>query len=455
MKRIIDIAHAIEGYDPDALHVDKARAAIRACLAPVRETERVPVRAALGRVLAEDIVPTIDVPGHDNSAMDGYAVRAADLSGGEAVLEEVGAALAGRKFEGRLAPGQCVRIMTGAAMPAGTDTVVMQEHVSRDGDQVRIAAGHRAGQNVRQAGEDLRVGQVMLAAGTRLLPAALGMLASVGIGQVQVRRRPKVAFFSTGDELRSLGEPLQPGQVYDSNRYTLRGMLARAGVEFIDLGVVRDDPARLGEAIDAACAVADVVLTSGGVSTGDADYVKGILEQRGQVGFWRIAIRPGRPLAFGRLGRAVFFGLPGNPVAVMMTFYQFVREALLVLGGRAGDCAALTLEARAAEPMRKVPGRTEYQRGVLFRENGALQVKTTGQQGSGVLRSMSEANCFIVREGAAGPWSIAARRNAVHPPEDVLARGSKRRIRRMRAPPLRDLHAAGAPRWRRRCCSMS
>jgi molybdopterin molybdotransferase len=402
MKRIIDIAHAIEGYDPDALHVDKARAAIRACLAPVRETERVPVRAALGRVLAEDIVPTIDVPGHDNSAMDGYAVRAADLSGGEAVLEEVGAALAGRKFEGRLAPGQCVRITTGAVMPAGADTVVVQEVVKAKDGKVTIPPGQKVGQNVRRAGEDLRRGVPVLRPGAPLRPADLGLIASLGIGEVEVRRRVRVAFFSTGDELASIGTALQEGEVYDSNRYTLRGMLERLGVEIRDLGVVRDDPAKLEAAFREAAAGADAIITTGGVSVGEADFVKPMMAKLGEALFWRIAMRPGRPMAFGRIGQAFLFGLPGNPVAVMVTFYQFVREALLVLGGRAGDCAALTLEARAAEPMRKVPGRTEYQRGVLFRENGALQVKTTGQQGSGVLRSMSEANCFIVLEHERG-----------------------------------------------------
>ncbi|MEX2241426.1 MAG: gephyrin-like molybdotransferase Glp [Burkholderiales bacterium] len=402
MRRIIEIAQAIEGYDPDALHVDKARAAIRACLAPVRELERVPVREALGRVLAEEIVPSIDVPGHDNTAMDGYAVRFADLAADITVLEEIGAALAGRTFAGTVGPGQCVRVTTGAVMPAGTDTVVVQEVVKAQGGKVTIPPGQKARQNVRYAGEDLKKGVPVLSPGRPLGAADIGLIASLGIGEAAVRRRVRVAFFCTGDELASIGAPLKEGEVYDSNRYTLHGMLARLGVEMRDLGVVRDDPAALEAAFRDAAAWADAIVTTGGVSVGEADFVKPMMAQLGEALFWRIAMRPGRPMAFGRIGEAFLFGLPGNPVAVMVTFYQFVREALLLLAGRAGDCAPPLLEARAAEALRKVPGRTEYQRGVLFREGGELKVKTTGQQGSGVLRSMSEANCFIVLEHARG-----------------------------------------------------
>jgi molybdopterin molybdotransferase len=401
MKRIVDIVHAIEGYDPDALHVDKARAAIRACLAPVREVERVPVRGTLGRVLAEDIVPGIDVPGHDNTAMDGYALRFADLGAGETVLEEIGAALAGKAFAGALGAGQCVRVTTGAVMPAGADTVVVQEIVKvRDG-KVTIPPGQKAGQNVRTAGEDLKKGVAVLRPGLLLRPAELGLIASLGIGEVAVRRRVRVAFFSTGDELASIGTALKPGEVYDSNRYTLHGMLARLGVEMRDLGVVRDDPAALEAAFRDAARDSDAIVTTGGVSVGEADFVKPMMAKLGEALFWRIAMRPGRPMAFGRIGQAFLFGLPGNPVAVMVTFYQFVREALLQLAGRDAEAAPM-LEAAAAEPLRKVPGRTEYQRGILFRDAGGLKVKTTGQQGSGVLRSMSEANCFIVLEHERG-----------------------------------------------------
>ncbi|MEO8718411.1 MAG: gephyrin-like molybdotransferase Glp [Burkholderiales bacterium] len=402
MSRIIEIVDAIEGYDPEALHVDKARAAIRACLAPVREIERVPVREALGRVLAEDIVPAIDVPGHDNTAMDGYAVRFADLGAGATVLEEIGAALAGKAFAGPVRAGQCVRVTTGAVMPDGTDTVVVQEVVKVQGARVTIPPNQKAKQNVRYAGEDLSKGEAVLHPGHWLRSAELGLIASLGIAEVLVRRRLRVAFFSTGDELASVGAPLKAGEVYDSNRYTLHGMLARLGVEIRDLGVVRDDPARLEAAFRDAAAQADAIITTGGVSVGEADFVKPMMAQLGEALFWRIAMRPGRPMAFGRIGDAFLFGLPGNPVAVMVTFYQFVREALLQLAGRSDDCALPLLKVAAAEPLRKVAGRTEFQRGIVFREGGELKVKTTGQQGSGVLRSMSEANCFIVLEHERG-----------------------------------------------------
>jgi len=402
MSRIIQIVNAIEGYDPDALHVEKARAAIRACLAPVTETERLPVRETLGRVLAEDIVPAIDVPGHDNTAMDGYAVRFADLGPGETVLQEIGAALAGKAFGGTLGSGQCVRVTTGAVMPAGADTVVVQEVVKVSGAKVTIPPGQKAAQNVRYAGEDLKKGVPVLRPGQLLRPAELGLIASLGIGTVAVRRKLRVAFFSTGDELASIGTTLKEGEVYDSNRYTLHGMLTRLGVEIHDLGVVRDDPALLEAAFTKAAANADAIITTGGVSVGEADFVKPMMAKLGEALFWRIAMRPGRPMAFGRIGNAFLFGLPGNPVAVMVTFYQFVREALLHLSGRTGDCALPMLKVPAAEPLRKVAGRTEYQRGILFRDGGEWKVKTTGQQGSGVLRSMSEANCYIVLEHERG-----------------------------------------------------
>jgi molybdopterin molybdotransferase len=352
-------------------------------------------------VLAEDIVPAIDVPGHDNTAMDGYAVRFADLGAGETVLQEIGAALAGKAFAGALGPGQCVRVTTGAVMPAGADTVVVQEIVKARDGRVTIPPGQKEGQNVRAAGEDLKKGVPVLGPGRQLGAADLGLIASLGIGEVAVRRRVRVAFFSTGDELASIGRALQEGEVYDSNRYTLYGMLARLGVEIRDLGVVRDDPAKLEAAFRDAAQSADAVITTGGVSVGEADFIKPMMAKLGEALFWRIAMRPGRPMAFGRIGEAFLFGLPGNPVAVMVTFYQFVREALLQLAGRDARAEPL-VEAAAAEPLRKVPGRTEYQRGILFRDAGGLKVKTTGQQGSGVLRSMSEANCFIVLEHERG-----------------------------------------------------
>jgi molybdopterin molybdotransferase len=407
MTSLAGIVSCLDGYDPDALHVDVARAAIRACLEPVREEERVATRDALGRVLARDIVPAIDVPAHDNSAMDGWAVRGADLAAaGETALAEIGTALAGRPFRGEMKAGECVRVMTGAVMPRGADTVVIQEIVRREAGKVLVPAGQKPGQNVRRAGEDIRSGVPILRAGARIGAAELGLIASLGIAEVHVRRRLRVAYFCTGDELTSVGEPLPEGGVYDSNRYTLLGMLARLGMDVADMGVVRDDRERLERAFRTAAASADAIITTGGVSVGEADFVRELMAKLGEVMFWKIAMRPGRPMAFGRIaaGRQApfLFGLPGNPVAVMVTFHQFVRGALLRLAGCADDCAPPLLRAAAAQPLRKVPGRTEYQRGIVFDEDGAWKVRTTGQQGSGVLRSMAEANCYIVLEHQRG-----------------------------------------------------
>lgn len=407
MTSLAKVVSCLDGYDPDALPVDTARAAIRACLEPLRESERVGTREALGRVLAEDIVPAINVPAHDNSAMDGWALRGAELlPDREVLLREAGTAFAGRPFQGEVKAGECVRIMTGAVMPRGTDTVVIQEVVQRDGERVVVPAGQKKGQNVRAAGEDIKAGAAALKAGRAVRAADLGLIASLGIAEVSVKRRLRVAYFSTGDELTSIGKALPEGGIYDSNRYTLHGMLARLGMDVTDMGVVRDDPAKLEAAFRTAAANADAITTTGGVSVGEADFVKQLMGKLGEVLFWKIAMRPGRPMAFGRIAagrRAPFlFGLPGNPVAVMVTFHQFVREALLVLSGRTDDCSLPLLPVQAAHAMRKVPGRTEYQRGVVFREGGFWRVRTTGQQGSGVLRSMSEANCYIVLEHERG-----------------------------------------------------
>jgi molybdopterin molybdotransferase len=395
---IAQTVSCLDGYDPDALRVDKAREAILACLSPITESEKIPTKEILGRVLAEDIVPRINVPAHDNSAMDGYAIRFSDV---EKPLKETGAALAGKPFHGKLGPGECVRIMTGAVMPPGADTVVIQEVVKKEGDRITIPPGQKKAQNVRYAGEDLKVGVAVLGPGRFLKPADVGLIASLGIGEVRVRRRLRVAFFATGDELASIGTPLKEGEVYDSNRYTVHGMLARLGVEAIDMGVVRDDPVALEKAFHNASESADVVITTGGVSVGEADFIKQMMAKLGEVLFWKIAMRPGRPMAFGRIGNAFLFGLPGNPVAVMVTFYQFVRDALLHMSGRE-DAPIPLLNVSAAESLRKVPGRTEYQRGLLFKEQNQWKVRATGQQGSGVLRSMSEANCFIVLEHERG-----------------------------------------------------
>ncbi|HEU4922613.1 MAG TPA: gephyrin-like molybdotransferase Glp [Burkholderiales bacterium] len=397
---IAQTVSCLDGYDPDALRVDKACEAIRSCLSPITQTERVSARDALGRVLAEDIVPQINVPAHDNSAMDGYAVRFSDLEK-RTSLKEIGTALAGKPYAGKLGAGECVRIMTGAVMPAGADTIVIQEVVKKEGDRITIPPGQKKAQNVRYAGEDLKIGTPVLRAGKLLTPADIGLIASLGIGEAKVKRKLRVAFFATGDELASIGKPLKEGEIYDSNRYTLHGMLSRLGVELIDMGVVRDAPDLLERAFRQASGKADAVITTGGVSVGEADFVRQLMNRLGEVLFWKIAMRPGRPMAFGKIGNAFLFGLPGNPVAVMVTFYQFVRDALMFMSGR--DAAPLPLlKIPCAENLRKVPGRTEYQRGILYQEQGGWKVRTTGQQGSGVLRSMSEANCFIVLEHERG-----------------------------------------------------
>jgi molybdopterin molybdotransferase len=386
-----------DDFDPGSLPVDAALARILSPLRPVADAETVPVRAALNRVLHEDVVSGINVPGGTNSAMDGYAVAASDLPpSGSRELAVVGTAWAGKPFTAPVAPGQTVRIMTGALLPPGTDTVVIQERAQRSGDRVRVGADTRAGDNVRTAGEDIAAGARVLAAGTRLAAAEIGLLASLGIGSVAVRRRLRVAFFSTGDELRSVGEPLAPGEVYDSNRYTLHGMLTRIDAEIIDLGVVPDQRPALEAALLQAGTGTDAVITSGGVSVGEADFVKEILQKTGTVEFWKVAMKPGRPLAFGRVRDAWFFGLPGNPVSVMVTFYEFVQPALRKLAGERFH-AAPRFHVPCVSRLKKRPGRIEFQRGILEQDSsGRLVVRKTGAQGSGILSSMAQANCFII-----------------------------------------------------------
>ena len=401
----------LSDHDPDSLSVDQARAFIRHQLTAVRTRERVALRGALGRVLACDLLAPFNVPGHDNSAMDGYAVRHADVAnGGNTRLRVLGTALAGKAFAQPIGEGECVRIMTGAPPPAGADTVVVQEVVALDGDHIVVPPGQRLGQHIRRAGEDLAVGKSALAAGRLLRPAEIGLIASLGCAEVSVFRRLRVAFLSTGDELCSIGTPLSEGRVYDSNRYTIFGMLTRMGCEVLDLGVVRDDPAAMEAAFSEAAAAADVVISSGGVSVGEADFVKGLMAELGEVLFWKIAMKPGRPMAFGRIrvdggenrdergGAAWLFGLPGNPVAVMVTFYQFVREALYALMGADPVPVVPLLPALCTGALKKVAGRTEFQRGILSLVDGQWRVRPAAAQGSGVLRSMADANCFIVLE---------------------------------------------------------
>jgi len=398
MAEFIPQASCADAHEPNSLSVAEARQRIKNLISPISVWEKRSLRDALGFILDQAIISPINVPPHTNSAMDGYAIHGADLTGSSITLKQVGIAFAGQPFIGKIQSGECIRIMTGAMMPTDCDTVIMQEHVEVDNSSIIVHGMHTLGQNVRSAGEDLQQGEVVLTQGHNIMPADLGLIASLGISEVTVKRKLRIAFFSTGDELRSIGEVLEEGQIYDSNRYTLYGMLKRLDVEILDLGVIPDNKEALRQALQLASQQADVVITSGGVSVGDADYVKEMLTELGQVDFWKIAMKPGRPLAFGKINDSVFFGLPGNPVSVMVTFYQFVTGALQQLSGLP-EQEQLLIQVNCISNIRKRAGRFEFQRGILFQdENGITQVKTTGEQGSGILRSMSIANCFILLE---------------------------------------------------------
>ena len=403
----------MQDYDPNAMPVVKARQFIKQFLNPVIETEVLPIRESLGRVLAADILSPANVPNYDNSAMDGYAFNASDLSQ-TAVLKVIGTAFAGKAFTGEIQSGECIRIMTGGMMPKGADTVIMQEKVKVNGDLISLLEAPKPKANVRYAGEDLQLGKTVLAAGHMMRAADLGLIASLGVAEVIVYRKLKVAFFSTGDELASIGSQIKEGQVYDSNRYTLYGMLNRLGVEVIDMGAIADDLNALEATLLTAAEQADVVITSGGVSVGEADFMKQLLSKYGKVVFWKIAMKPGRPLAYGKVqianGKAAhYFGLPGNPVAVMVTFYQFVREAMLVLMGQPMPAPLPMFNVTCTESIKKQTGRTEFQRGILFADiDGIWKVKPTGAQGSAILSSMSLANCFIVLDETIGNLDAGA-----------------------------------------------
>lgn len=389
----------MDDYDPASLDADQALEQILKSINSVVESESLPIRDTLGRVIAKEIYSKINVPGHTNSAMDGYAVNGQELpTEGNQTFNIIGTSWAGRPFADNVSKGECVRIMTGAAMPNNTDTVIMQERVDKDGNTIHIDHTNKPGQNVRQAGEDIAAGEVVISEGKKITPAELGLIASVGIDEVSVYKNLRVAFFSTGDELRPVGSVLEKGQIYDSNRYTLFGMLTRLGVEVIDLGVIKDDRNAVEQAFINAADKAEVIITSGGVSVGEADFVKEILEKIGKVNFWKVAMKPGRPLAFGKIKNAWFFGLPGNPVSVMVTFYMFVQPALKKMMGST-FCEPLFIDATLNSKLRKRSGRVEFQRGILSKEEGSktnYEVTKTGAQGSGILRSMSDANCFII-----------------------------------------------------------
>ncbi len=406
MNSILQTLSCADNYDPDSLTVTRASELILSLVEILPGSERAFIRNGLNRILAEDVIAPLDVPAHDNSAMDGYALRHADLlPAGETRLRVAGTAYAGRAYTGAVAAGETVRIMTGAVIPSGMDTVVVQEVVRTEGVELIVPPGQRLGQNLRRAGEDLRAGQAALTAGKLLRPAEIGLLASLGVVEVSLKRRLRIAMFSTGDELCSLGSVLGAGEVYDSNRYTLAAMLERLGCEVMDMGVVRDEPQALEEALLQAAATSDAIITSGGVSAGEADFIRVMMAKLGEVAFWKIAMKPGRPMAVGKIGDAWLFGLPGNPVAVMVSFYQFVRPALLQMMGRLPEPLPV-FQVPSAVALKKAPGRSEYLRAQLFQEQGLWRVRPTGAQGSGILRSMADANCFIILEHERG--SVAA-----------------------------------------------
>ena len=402
-KSIDEIAASLQGYDPQALPAQDVLKFLSKLVTEVSETESVDIFDALGRIVAKDVISPIDVPPHDNSAMDGFAFNGQQLSSeGALTLKVMGTALAGKAWQGQVGPNECLKIMTGAIMPEGLDTVIPQELCQAiTAESIQFDSRLlKTGDNRRHRGEDIAKGKPALLKGARITPAAAGLLASLGLPQVTVYRRLRVAYFSTGDEILSLGEAPREGAVYDSNRYTIHGLLEELGCQMIDMGVVKDNPSLLEQAFTQAAAQADAIITSGGVSVGEADFTKTMMKKLGDVAFWKIAMRPGRPMAVGRIKHdhrsAVLFGLPGNPVAVMVTFLAFVKPALLQMMG----CTALPTplaRARTQEVLRKKPGRTEYQRGIVSRNSeGELEVVTTGNQGSGVLSSMVQANALIV-----------------------------------------------------------
>lgn len=386
---------------PSLMHPDEAITLLLNQVNPLTDSEVVQLTQGLGRVLAEDLASSIDLPPFNNSAMDGYAFRFEDLLEGES-LTLIGQSFAGHPFEGVAKPHTCVRIMTGAPLPNGYDTVQMQEKVTAKDDAIFIEAPKAVGANIRYRGEEVTTGGKVLVRGTQIGAAELGVLATIGANQIRVTRQIKVAFFSTGDELRPVGSELAPGQIYDSNRYSIQGLLSRANVEWIDMGVIADDPEAIRQAFKNASANADMVLTSGGVSVGDADYTKQILDEEGEITFWKLAIKPGKPFAFGKLGKAIFCGLPGNPVSSMVTFYKLVWPLINKMQGLS-QTKPLQLKAKLKGDLRKFPGRVEYQRGILsHNEQGEAEVSLTGGQGSGMLTSMSLANCFVILEQEQG-----------------------------------------------------
>lgn len=389
-------------FNAGLMPFDAALSQMLSRIVPLAETEKVPLVQGFSRVTADDIISPLNVPGFDNSAMDGYAVRLTDLDS-QAPLPVAGKAFAGQPFSGEWPAGTCIRIMTGAPVPAGCGAVVMQEETEQHSDGIRFIAAVRHGQNIRRLGEDIQSGAVVFPAGIKLSVGELPVLASLGIAEVSVVRKVRVALFSTGDELQLPGQPLADGQIYDTNRLAVHLMLEQLGYEVINLGIIRDDPQQLRATFIEADKLADVVISSGGVSVGEADYTKTLLEESGEVGFWKLAIKPGKPFAFGKLSNSWFCGLPGNPVSAALTFYQLVQPLLARLSGNTAYALPPHLRVRTATRLKKSPGRLDFQRGILQRNaEGEAEVVSTGHQGSHIFSSFSQGNCFIVLERERG-----------------------------------------------------
>lgn len=383
--------------DIPSFTVDEAKAQIDASIDAILRTETIALLDAHGRVLSRDVIAPINVPPHDNSAMDGYATAAPTTITAGTYLTCIGEALAGHPFNGSINENECIRIMTGAQMPDDATAVVMQERTEKKDQQILCQTDIQSGDNIRRAGEDIQSGQVLLKQGTLLGAADCGLLASIGINEIDVYKIVRIALIATGDELQAAGNELQAGQIYESNRYVIRGLLNTLPVTIEDYGIIADNPDSIEQTLLDASQKNDLIITSGGVSIGDADYVQRIMNKRGSLNFWKIAIKPGKPLAFGRLGQAVFFGLPGNPVSASTTFLLFARRAIAGLAG-INEYSEQTFYATCSHAIHKKPGREEYQRGVLSLNESTLSVSSTGNQGSHVLTSMSNGNCFIVLE---------------------------------------------------------
>lgn len=393
----------MESFTAGLISLEDAQHKMLAQLTPITESLELTLPEAAGRITACAITSPIDVPPFNNAAMDGYAVRLAEVASGQP-LRVAGKAFAGAPFSGEWPAESVIRIMTGAPVPAGCDAVVMQEETRLQDNNIVITAPVNAGQNIRLTGDDIRAGHQVLAAGVRLGAAELPLLASLGIATVKVLRKLRVAIFSTGDELQPVGQPLAAGQIYDTNRFAISLMLHKLGCEVIDLGIIKDDPTALRSAFTEADRQADVVISTGGVSVGEADFTKSMLEELGVISFWRLAMKPGKPFAFGRLANSWFCGLPGNPVSAVVTFYQLVQPLLATLTGQTASALPARLRVRTATALKKSPGRLDFQRGVLRQNSqGEPEVISTGAQGSHVYSSFSQANCFIVLERERGP----------------------------------------------------